>query len=101
ALDVSATATAITGIETAPGDLDGVNLIPFLSGQNETAPHDALMWHRVTSGKLFRTRSKSSKAATEEGITQRREDAEFRTPIFAASRLCVRLKTRTARRVRR
>lgn len=44
ALDVAATATAIAGIPTDPGDLDGVNLMPFLSGQDTSAPHDALMW---------------------------------------------------------
>ncbi len=44
ALDVAATAIAIAGIETQPRDLDGVNLIPFLTGKNQAAPHDALMW---------------------------------------------------------
>jgi len=83
ALDVSATATGITGIETESGDLDGVNLIPFLSGQNEAAPHDALTWRRVTSGKLFRTRFQSSKAATEERITQRRKVLEPNLCYFA------------------
>lgn len=47
ALDVAATATAIAGIETKLDDLDGVNLIPFLSGQNKAAPHDALMWRWI------------------------------------------------------
>jgi arylsulfatase A-like enzyme len=44
ALDVAATATAIAGIETQPGDLDGVNLVPYLNGEIKTAPHDALYW---------------------------------------------------------
>jgi arylsulfatase A-like enzyme len=52
ALDVAATATAITGIETEPGDLDGVNLIPFLSGQNKAAPHEALMWRWVSQSAI-------------------------------------------------
>ena len=52
ALDVAATATAITGIETKPGDLDGVNLIPFLSGQNKAAPHDVLMWRWVSQSAI-------------------------------------------------
>tara|TARA_R110002072_G_scaffold302710_2_gene487731 strand:- start:294701 stop:296521 length:1821 start_codon:yes stop_codon:yes gene_type:complete len=52
ALDVAATATAITGIETGPGDLDGVNLIPFLTGQNKAAPHDALMWRWVSQSAI-------------------------------------------------
>jgi uncharacterized sulfatase len=44
ALDVAATAVAISGVEVPEDELDGVNLIPFLSGQNEAPPHDALLW---------------------------------------------------------
>jgi len=42
-LDVAATAVAAAGL---PHDdkLDGVNLIPFLSGSNAAAPHDYLYW---------------------------------------------------------
>ena len=42
-LDVAATAVALAGL---PHDdrLDGVNLIPFITGQNNAAPHDALFW---------------------------------------------------------
>ena len=43
ALDVAATANALAGL---PADraLDGVNLIPFLTGEKNTAPHEALFW---------------------------------------------------------
>ncbi|TWU37428.1 sulfatase family protein [Novipirellula artificiosorum] len=44
ALDVAATAAAIAELDTKPGDLDGVNLIPHLSGEADSPPHDALMW---------------------------------------------------------
>ena len=44
ALDVAATATGIVGLETKPGDLDGVNLVPYLKGDIKTPPHDALYW---------------------------------------------------------
>ncbi|HQW30379.1 MAG TPA: sulfatase-like hydrolase/transferase, partial [Verrucomicrobiales bacterium] len=44
ALDVAATATAQAGITTNPGDLDGVNLLPYLTGEIKTAPHEALYW---------------------------------------------------------
>jgi uncharacterized sulfatase len=42
-LDVAATANAMAGL---PNDskLDGVNLMPFLTGQNQNAPHDTLFW---------------------------------------------------------
>ncbi len=42
ALDVAATAVALAG---QPQDkLDGVNLLPFVTGANQAAPHDALYW---------------------------------------------------------
>jgi uncharacterized sulfatase len=42
-LDVAATAIAVAGL---PDDasLDGVNLIPYLTGEAKGAPHDALYW---------------------------------------------------------
>lgn len=42
-LDIAATANALAGL---PSDdqLDGVNLIPFLSGTNASAPHQQLYW---------------------------------------------------------
>lgn len=43
-LDVAATAAAMAGIETKPGDLDGANLLPHFQGDIKTPPHDALMW---------------------------------------------------------
>jgi len=44
ALDVAATAAAMADIAVKPGDLDGVNLVPYLKGEIATAPHEALMW---------------------------------------------------------
>lgn len=43
ALDVAATANALAGL---PPDerLDGVNLLPFLTGEARGAPHEALYW---------------------------------------------------------
>ena len=52
ALDVAATPTVVAGVETEPGELDGVNLVPFLSGQNKAAPHDALMWRWVSQSAI-------------------------------------------------
>jgi arylsulfatase A-like enzyme len=44
ALDVGATTAAISNISVKPGDLDGVNLVPYLKGEITTPPHAALMW---------------------------------------------------------
>jgi uncharacterized sulfatase len=43
ALDVAATANALAGLPADPA-LDGVNLVPFLTGAKTGAPHDALFW---------------------------------------------------------
>jgi arylsulfatase A-like enzyme len=45
ALDVYPTALAAAGKEV-PGDwkIDGVNLLPYLQGKNDKAPHDFLFW---------------------------------------------------------
>lgn len=44
ALDVAATAAAMADIAVKPGDLDGVNLVPYLKGEITTPPHEALVW---------------------------------------------------------
>lgn len=41
-LDIAATAVALAG--EAHGNLDGVNLMPFVTGENKAAPHDTLYW---------------------------------------------------------
>ena len=42
-LDIAATAVQLAGLPKSK-DLDGVDLIPFLNGQNENNPHDYLFW---------------------------------------------------------
>lgn len=44
-LDLTATALAIAGVSVNPNTkLDGVNLLPYLSGEKTGAPHKALYW---------------------------------------------------------
>jgi arylsulfatase A-like enzyme len=43
ALDILPTACAAAGTKPGAG-LDGVNLLPYLTGEQATAPHDALYW---------------------------------------------------------
>lgn len=42
-LDVAATAVALAGVSQDP-KLDGVNLTPFVTGENKSAPHERLFW---------------------------------------------------------
>jgi uncharacterized sulfatase len=52
ALDVAATAAALAGIETQPGDFDGVNLIPHLTGEKKSPPHDFLAWRWIAQAAI-------------------------------------------------
>ena len=72
-LDLHATALAAAGVETKPEwKLDGVNLLPFLSGEKSGAPHDALYWRfgqqtaiRMGDYKLVRYDGAADSVATE------------------------------------
>ncbi|MCM2374770.1 aryl-sulfate sulfohydrolase, partial [Rhodopirellula sp. ICT_H3.1] len=48
----AATAASLANLDTKPGDLDGVNLIPFLSGDNKAAPHDTLTWRWIAQAAI-------------------------------------------------
>jgi len=56
-LDVFATAAALADAKVPAGvKLDGVNLIPFLTGKNKSAPHEQLFW-RMGGGTSYAMRS--------------------------------------------
>ena len=43
-LDAGATALALAGVKTKPGDIDGVDLMPYLTHKTKDSPHDILSW---------------------------------------------------------
>lgn len=43
-MDAGATALALAGVEVKKGELDGVNLMPYLSKGNKSNPHQYLYW---------------------------------------------------------
>ncbi len=43
AMDATATAVALSG-QPVPAEMDGVNLIPFLTGERTGVPHETLYW---------------------------------------------------------
>lgn len=85
ALDVAATASAIANIETNPGDLDGVNLIPFLSGQNKAAPHERLMWRWISQSAIREGRWKLLRGGSREYLYDLDADLEEKHNLAAAN----------------
>jgi arylsulfatase A-like enzyme len=66
-LDVFATAVALTGANVPPAHkLEGVNVIPFLSGEAKGAPHERLFW-RAGGGARFAVREGNWKLVSEDG----------------------------------
>lgn len=98
ALDVAATAAALGNIKTKPGDLDGVNLIPFLSGKNKAAPHDALMWRWIAQSAIRDGNWKLLRGGDREYLFNLQTDIEERHDLKSAhpeiaNRLRGKLKT--------
>lgn len=60
ALDIAATSVAIAG---APdnGTLDGVNLIPYVAGDQSGSPHPALFWRLEEADNIWAVRTVESK----------------------------------------
>jgi arylsulfatase A-like enzyme len=55
-LDLSATALALAGVAPDPArPLDGVNLLPFLRGEQGSDPHDVLFW-RMKARRIWAVR---------------------------------------------
>lgn len=60
-MDIFATCLALADIESSPNTLDGVNIMPYLTGESSGRPHEVLYWRqgrrtavRVHDWKLLR-----------------------------------------------
>lgn len=59
-LDIFATTIALAGAPAPENPLDGVNLMPYLSGSKHTIPHSMLMW-RQGGGQAFAALGRTDK----------------------------------------
>jgi arylsulfatase A-like enzyme len=62
-LDIFATAAALANVKPK-NELDGVNLMPFLTGQNKGFPHEYLYWRNFDQQRLA-VRSRNEKMITQ------------------------------------
>jgi len=98
ALDVAATATALAGIKTQPGELDGVNLVPHLTGEIKTPPHDFLAWRWISQSAIREGDWKLLRGGPREYLYNLADDLEEKHNLATqhpetASRLRAKLKT--------
>jgi uncharacterized sulfatase len=82
-LDVAATAAGVAKLETRPDDFDGVNLIPFLSGENKAAPHEALMWRWVSQSAIREGNWKLLRGGEREYLYNLQSDLEEKNNVAA------------------
>lgn len=98
ALDVAATAAEIARLETQPADLDGVNLIPHLTGKKTTPPHEVLTWRWVAQSAIREGNWKLLRGGEREYLYDLEADLEEKHNLAAkhpeiATRLRTRLST--------
>lgn len=97
-LDVAATAAALAGINIHPGELDGVNLIPHLTGEIQTPPHEFLAWRWVAQSAIREGDWKLLRGGPREYLYNLADDLEEKHNLAPqhpdiASRLRAKLKT--------
>ena len=83
-LDIYATALAVAGVTDA-ASLDGVNLMPFLRGEREDAPHAKLFWGMENTATRWAVREGGWKLVNEDTrptISQRVGKATYATQLY-------------------
>ncbi|MCM2678971.1 sulfatase family protein [Echinimonas agarilytica] len=58
-LDIAATSVALAGARN--GDLDGVDLVPYVTGQKRGSPHHALFWRLEEAANIYAVRTMDAK----------------------------------------
>ncbi|MEM7232307.1 MAG: sulfatase-like hydrolase/transferase [Planctomycetota bacterium] len=96
-LDVAATALAIAGGE-GDSKLDGVNLLPFLSGKRKDPPHASLYWRWIAQSAVREGKWKFLKGGTREYLFDLAKDQGEKVNLAAthadvANRLRSKLRT--------
>ncbi len=106
ALDVAATAVGVQPLgdsensakASTPTDLDGVNLLPHLTGENKSPPHDALYWRWMAQSAVREGNWKLLRGGDREYLYDLATDREEKHNLAAkhpeiATRLRAKLKT--------
>ena len=60
-LDIAATALAVAGGDATDGLLEGRNLVPYLTGEEQGSPHDALFWRFAEGDHIWAVRTPDAK----------------------------------------
>jgi uncharacterized sulfatase len=82
-LDVAATAAAVAGVPTQPGELDGVNLIPHFTGANATPPHERLYWRWMAQSAVREGRWKLLRGGSREYLFDLEADPSEKRNLIA------------------
>lgn len=106
ALDVAATAVGVQPLgdseksakASTPTDLDGVNLLPHLTGENKAPPHEALYWRWMAQSAIREGNWKLLRGGDREYLYDLATDREEKHNLAAkhpeiATRLRTKLKT--------
>ncbi len=82
-LDVAATANALAGRPADPA-LDGVDLVPFFTGENSGAPHEELRWRWVAQSAIRRGKWKLLRGGDREYLYDLVADPEEKHDLRSA-----------------
>ena len=82
-LDVAATACALAGLPDDP-TLDGVNLVPFLTGENKSPPHETLYWRWIAQSAVREGKWKYLRGGKREYLFDLESDKEEKHNLISS-----------------